>query len=639
MWLALAALACSEGTIGDLPPDGPRHGDGAVDLRTDRGRDRQTPPGEGPVAPDQQQPADQHQAKLETAPPPPDQAKPADLKPPVDVAAPADAGLPCAHQCAAAGTKGCQGNSVVTCGQYDADPCREWGGAAPCGAGKQCKAGACVCQPSCNGKVCGADGCGGTCGACPVASNACAGSNITRTHYGCVGGLCKGFANSGPCPFGCAGKQCKGAPAGSGGVMNMLWRWYNKTGSDHLSTISPAEKPTGYTFEGQSYYVPKGSAAGRHALYRLWQPSSGDHMSSTNSKEGASAGFKLEGGQGYPWASAVAGAAQLRRWYSVAAVDHLVAFSGENPSATGYSKEGSLGYGYPRYGNILHLPLSASGGGVKVTANRVAGGSVWELTWGGKQLINDYDFGRQVQVAFNLTNKAEVNNPTEAGSRFATPSMGQVGYRQGSPLVLASASGNKLRTGCRPLQWNPSLHGGGAGNPVVWDGFIAKELELGFAGMQGVVRWTTVVHFPSAPKYLDAEVVTAYLQSDYSVFWAYDSSTKTLRDMSAKVPGGKCLDPSLDKALRPSAGGVIIANPAKTHALGVYRSRGQKNFGLCKFLSGSGGQYGFATTKWNLLERHPKGVSAGTHVWTAYLVVGTVQGCVKAMDALYAAGY
>ncbi len=173
----------------------------------------------------------------------------------------------------------------------------------------------------------------------------------------------------------------------------------------------------------------------------------------------------------------------------------MVAFRGENPTSSGFKKEVSLGYGYPRWGNILHQPLSASGGGVKVTANLVAGGSIWELWWGGEQLINDYDFGRQIQVAFNLTNKAEVDNPTEAGSKYATAS------------------------------------------------------------------------------------------------------------------------------------------------LGVYRWAGQKNYGLCRFTSGAGGQYGFSTTKWNLLERHGNGVAAGTQVWTAYLVAGTVQGCVKAMDDLYKKGY
>jgi hypothetical protein len=148
------------------------------------------------------------------------------------------------------------------------------------------------------------------------------------------------------------------------------------------------------------------------------------------------------------------------------------------------------------------------------------------------------------------------------------------------------------------------------------------------------------VHFPKKVSYLDAEVVTAYLNGEFTRFWAYDATTKALKEMTAQVPGGACLDPTQAPAeLQPKAGGVLISTSSQGHALGVYRRRGQRNFGLCKFLGGTSGQYGSSTTKWNALERHGSGVNAGTQVWTAYLVVGTVADCTAAMDALYSAGY
>jgi hypothetical protein len=61
----------------------------------------------------------------------------------------------CAQQGVACGTTsdGCGG--TVSCGS--------------CPAGQICSSGACVaCTPSCTGKVCGADGCGGSCGSCPT---------------------------------------------------------------------------------------------------------------------------------------------------------------------------------------------------------------------------------------------------------------------------------------------------------------------------------------------------------------------------------------------------------------------------------------------------------------------------------------
>lgn len=75
---------------------------------------------------------------------------------------------------------GCQDGQCKPCG----DPCEgmnckcgcEDGVCKPCGdpcEGKQCKCGCengkckpCVCVPNCNGRTCGPDGCGGSCGTC-----------------------------------------------------------------------------------------------------------------------------------------------------------------------------------------------------------------------------------------------------------------------------------------------------------------------------------------------------------------------------------------------------------------------------------------------------------------------------------------
>ena len=38
---------------------------------------------------------------------------------------------------------------------------------------------------------------------------------------------------------------------------------------------------------------------------------------------------------------------------------------------------------------------------------------------------------------------------------------------------------------------------------------------------------------------LIAEVVTAYLNGEFTRFWAYDATTKALKEMTAQVPGGE----------------------------------------------------------------------------------------------------
>jgi hypothetical protein len=101
----------------------------------------------------------------------------------------AASGGPCVPSCGAkvCGSDGCGGS----CGD--------------CEAGQQCKNGKCEdvgCEPDCGGKECGADGCGGSCGDCP-------GEKICNNSGECVGGGCDAAAN-------CAGKEC--GDDGCGGV-------------------------------------------------------------------------------------------------------------------------------------------------------------------------------------------------------------------------------------------------------------------------------------------------------------------------------------------------------------------------------------------------------------------------------------
>ncbi len=96
--------------------------------------------------------------------------------------------LPCAPDCEgrACGDDGCGGS----CGA--------------CGENAACVDGGCVCEPACEGKACGDDGCGGSCGACD-AGQACDAAGQCACVPGCAGKACG--------PDGCGGScgQCPGA--------------------------------------------------------------------------------------------------------------------------------------------------------------------------------------------------------------------------------------------------------------------------------------------------------------------------------------------------------------------------------------------------------------------------------------------
>ncbi len=69
----------------------------------------------------------------------------------------------------------------------------------PCGKGQKCVGGECVaCEPSCDGKSCGDDGCGGSCGSCPADAQ-------------CIAGACHGGPGcvATPGTTGCGGCGCE----------------------------------------------------------------------------------------------------------------------------------------------------------------------------------------------------------------------------------------------------------------------------------------------------------------------------------------------------------------------------------------------------------------------------------------------
>jgi hypothetical protein len=99
------------------------------------------------------------------------------------------------------------------------------GSCGTCDGGDVCSGGQCVCVPHCDGHTCGDDGCGGSCGSCP-SYDSCSGGYCycaNPTPYcngrcGTVSDGCGGTINceSCTCHPSCTGKRC-GAADGCGG--------------------------------------------------------------------------------------------------------------------------------------------------------------------------------------------------------------------------------------------------------------------------------------------------------------------------------------------------------------------------------------------------------------------------------------
>lgn len=158
------------------------------------------------------------------------------------------------------GTTRCNGNVVETCTGI------AWQGVATCSGGDTCIDGACeppVCEPQCSGKVCGPDGCGGTCGTCeagaPCVAGQCEGPICTPSCGECGPDGCGG--SCGNCPGGwncvtgacveqtctpdCAGKNC--GDDGCGGVCGTCTSAQTCVAG---TCTDPAGACGGLTFEG-----------------------------------------------------------------------------------------------------------------------------------------------------------------------------------------------------------------------------------------------------------------------------------------------------------------------------------------------------------------------------------------------------
>ena len=125
----------------------------------------------------------------------------------------------CQDECDEPDSKGCKDGAIVTCGDFNADACLDWGDQEPCPPGHKCSDAKCICVPQCDGKECGASGCNGVCGSCILGTDCVNGKCIeggcqdecAKGQTSCVGNnvvLCGQFdadecldwGDSQPCP-------------------------------------------------------------------------------------------------------------------------------------------------------------------------------------------------------------------------------------------------------------------------------------------------------------------------------------------------------------------------------------------------------------------------------------------------------
>lgn len=448
-------------------------------------------------------------------------------------------------------------------------------------------------------------------------------------------------------------------------VLNVLGN--NLVGGFDWMTSSDPMELSGNKIYRQTYYAPAAKQGEGNQLYRLLRAQPFDHMDSLVPGE---AQYTTEGPLTWLFNKPVPGSVALWRWYNQKTYDHLTTIN-TDPISKGYERESpQKGYVLPRYPNKGEILKKLKGKEVSLNANLVAGGSVWELHWGGKQFINDWDYGRQLQVAFYAQNDQEkcskpeppLDNPTEAGDRYGWPAKNQNGssvvmernpnLAHGSPLISLSIKKSKLSSSTWPLQWEPEKHGGdgllgGENRPSMSKIRLSKEVEVDYLGRPHLIHWTSSVRLIKSSCVFVIELPTAYLDKQFSRMILFDPVKNAEQRITPPPTQSSGVFGIEQVNLGDGATGILATEDGK-YALGIYYPKSLRTtfspsgsgFAFYKFELGSWStnerdrKYDADATKISLILRllppdskrldgRPPLLN-GLHTWDTYLMVGSL---------------
>jgi hypothetical protein len=247
---------------------------------------------------------------------------------------------------------------------------------------------------------------------------------------------------------------------------------------------------------------------------------------------------------------------------------------------------------------------------------RMAGGLDY-LLFGAKQLINTWDHGRELQIAWSFDGHGEAENPTECGS-----SQDGVGATSSSVLSAFWTSGALLGSEVRPAYWNAPGQNGAVNTTIAANQVLNKIVEIGYGGDAHVLRFLMQLTLPEHHTSLTLEAPTGYLTGDFTAFYTFDLATGTLAPLS--VGPGEQGKP------------VILATPSGAFAMSAWSPdlpAGSSGYG--RFAFPDAVTPANATNKWNLVFRRAD-TPSGIYDYRSFVFVGTLAEVQASMLALYA---
>lgn len=218
-------------------------------------------------------------------------------------------------------------------------------------------------------------------------------------------------------------------------------------------------------------------------------------------------------------------------------------------------------------------------GTISVSTSSRFAGAVSSIKWGGKEYINNWDHGRQLQLDSQFFNRYICYNPYEAGS-FED---GQSSTSSSKLLSLSKPSANQLEATTQMAwyykNWIPEPNvkpEDYCGDPSQWlpvtpyvsplsNYTVHKKITIGFAGIPNVIE-DLVDQFVPEPVRMGSNVLVAVVNYDFSSMRSWDVVSKDYRDVRSLA--------GIDDRIK------VAATPDGNYAMGWYAPELLQPYGL-----------------------------------------------------------
>ena len=270
---------------------------------------------------------------------------------------------------------------------------------------------------------------------------------------------------------------------------------------------------------------------------------------------------------------------------------------------------------------------SADGFEIVIRTTARLAGAIDSLTWNGKEFIDSFDHGRQLQSASNFDAggplTAETFNPTEAGSRKDGK-----GASSTSRLLHMVTGPGQLQSTTQMAFWlapDESSEGSPAKNTnLLSNHLLTKRVQIGYRHLPQVIQYEVTFSLPINEVHRHAvfEAVTGYMPAEFDKFLKYDAARDTFE--------------ALDDGPGEQSCPVILSTRSESHAMGVYSpeqpSRGFEHVGYGRFRF-----VGDRVVKWNCVFRveDPSGIKPGDFTFRNFVIVGDLDTVKQSMRQLH----